>query len=50
MGPVWARRAAVREVQVRGGGHFWAGLAAALGCAPGDLVYWGKVRRARISP
>ena len=39
-----ARREAVREVQVRGGGHFWGGLAAALGCAPADLVYWGKAR------
>ena len=39
-----ARREAVREVQVHGGGHFWGGLAAALGCAPADLVYWGKAR------
>lgn len=47
--PLWGRRAAVREVQVRGGGHFWGGLAATLGCAPSDLIYWGKVRRAGIS-
>ena len=47
--PLWGGRAAVREVQVRGGGHFWGGLASTLGCAPSELIYWGKVRLAGTS-
>ena len=31
-------------MQVHGGGNFWSSLASALGCAPADLIYWGKAR------